>query len=988
MNLAGAIPWKVGFAAAAIAVATALQSLPRAGSAPASGVAAGTPTKAPKSFILKAGTLYVGDGAPQRNMAVVVRDGRVEFVRSADAELPGDLPMIDRSDAVVVPGFVVAESGLSDAFEERNRGLTFGTIVVFRTVDPTRRAIDGFSFVDRREAILASGVTTAYLAPGRARLVNGRGAVVKMAGGDIKDRTVRDPSDLSLSIGEAAENPPNYFDAPLPPSAENPIETGKPQMPRSRASGVYAIREAFEAAVAHAKSLRDAADPARRPPFDGEKAALAELLRSKTPVRIRATADVDVSAALALLKEYGLTGAIVGAREADKLAPQLKDAGIGAIVEIPVVGGVPADTPPRAQRPRDAAKTAAALAAAGVTVAVVPADDALITNIPLLLASAVRGGMSREAAVRAVSADSAKILGVSDRVGVLAPGRDADFLVLTGEPGDPSASVRETWSGGALVFDRAAGERARREAKNLPEARASVVVRAGWVYPMSGPPIRDGAVSIHDGKIIGVGRDVAVPRGARVIDAGPSAVITPGLIDGRSFLGLEGDATPLGAAHDLRYLAVPNNPDFRLAAAGGVTTALVQGVLYQGGGTPIAALKTGGSWRDVVLRESCGLGIPTQGFNLDGYRAILRRGKDYTDRWDKYFIEVDKQKEDAKKAAADGKKAEDKPEPKKDEKKEEAPAPSADPVTGTWEGELRGGPLPRPEAFTIKMRLHGDTITGTFSSRSPLARGQDIDFTDAKFKDNVITITITRPDIPFPIKFEGRIDKPDHMTGTVNAGGIQLDFEATRTEKAAPTLAAAPKGKKKGPEMPPVDEALEPFRRIFKGDGALVVRADTKNDIEGAIAVCVDEFKIPLVILGGAEADGVAPLMAAKKVALLSGPNLAMSRSDSNLPLIAEVAAAGAPVVLGTEAGNGSSHISEVGEAVVSRGVGADTVLRAFTLDAARAFRLDPRIGSLEPGKDGDLVVWSAAPFQADSRVKWVVVGGEVVAGESDSEAK
>ena len=173
------------------------------------------------------------------------------------------------------------------------------------------------------------------------------------------------------------------------------------------------------------------------PPFDGEKAALARLLRSKTPVRIRATADVDVSAALALLKEYGLTGAIVGAREADKLAPQLKDAGIGAIVEIPVVGGVPADTPPRAQRPRDAAKTAAALAAAGVTVAVVPADDALITNIPLLLASAVRGGMSREAAVRAVSADSAKILGVSDRVGVLAPGRDADFLVLTGEPGIP-----------------------------------------------------------------------------------------------------------------------------------------------------------------------------------------------------------------------------------------------------------------------------------------------------------------------------------------------------------------------------------------------------------------------------------------------------------------------------------------------------------------------------------------------------------------------
>lgn len=936
----------------------------------------GGSVKETKSFVLRTGTLYTGEGPPMRDAAVVVRDGKFELVRTAGASLPDDLPVIDRSDSIVMPGIVLAESGLADAFEERFRGMQLGTIVVHRNVDPRRRAIDGFAFPENRSPILAAGITTAYLEPGRARVVNGRGAIIKLSG-EGKERILRETADLSVGLGDAVLNPPNYFDPPLPPSAENPIVPGKRQFPRSRAGAVAALRRAFDDAIQRVKGGRvGAASEA----FDPETQELGELLRARVPVRIRTGNDADARAALAILRDYGLTGVLVGAGGAAAAARELKEGGVPVVVELPVVVGGGPDASIRQEIPRDAAATAAALAEAGVRVALAFADDARTTDTVLLMAAARRAGMSREAVVRALTSDAARIVGVSDRVGSIAPGRDADFLVLGGSPCDADASVRETWVSGARVFDRAAVEEERRGVRKLDPDRGSVVVKGGLVIPMAGEPIPNGEVAIYDGKIVGVGRGVSVPPGAKVIDAGPDAVITPGLVDARSFLGLDGDGTPFAAGVPIQFLAAPGSPDVRRAALGGVTTVCVQGGAFAGGGTAIAALKTGGSWRDAVVREACGIGIPTQGVNADGYRALLRRAKEYTDRWDKYFADVDKAKEEARKAAAEGRKAEEKPveankEDKPDGEIEKAPV---DPLTGTWEGELRGGPMPRPEPFTLKLRLKGETVSGSLSSQSPLARGQDVEFDNGTFKNDTFSVTLTRPEIPFPVKIEGRIDRPDHMTGTVNAQIVTLDFDATRTEKAAPALVQKAT-KRKGVEMPPVDDSLEPFRRLFKGGATLVVRADSKIDIELAVQVVVDEFKLPLAILGGQEADLVAPLLAAKKVGLVSGPQPLSGRRGRGLPLVVEAAAAGVPVAFGTESGTGAFHVSSVGAALVSRGVGADAVLRGFTVDAARIYRIDDRVGSLEPGKDGDVVVWDGLPFRGSSTARTVIVGGQVV---------
>jgi imidazolonepropionase-like amidohydrolase len=949
---------------------------------PGEGAVASGP--AAKSYILKAGWLYPGDGPPMRHATMVVRDGRIEWIREGTVELPNDLPVVDRSDSVVVPGFVAAESTLADAFEERSGVATFGTIVTFRNVDPLRRAIDGFSFVERRDALLSAGVTTAYLSPGQRRLVNGRGAIVKLAGGSAGERTLREVADLSLSIGDAPKNPPGKFEAPLPPSAENPITPAQPQFPRSRAGALYAIREAFDGAMRHAKEVFEAKSPRRRPPFDPELEELAELIKKRQSVRLRTNAAVDVEAGLSLFKDFGLGGTLVGAAEAEVHAAKLKEAGIGAIVEVPVVGAPLADINVRAEAPAQPARTAAILVKSGVRVAIAAANDAQWLDAPLLLASAMRAGMSRTEAVRCLTADAAKILNVGGNVGTLTAGRDADFLVLNGEPGDATTSVRETYVNGKVVFDRADVEARRREFRKVESNGGSIVVKAGLVIPLAGEPIANGSVAIQDGRILAVGRDVPVPRGARVIDAGPDAVVTPGLIDSRSFLGLEGDPTPVTGAVALELLANSRSPESRWVAAGGVTTVLLQGMQPAMPGTPVAAIKTGGLQQNAVVREVCGIVIPTQGNNADAYRQLLKRGKDYSDRWDKYFADLDKAREDAAKAGAESRKAEEKPDAKKDEAKPAAASEQAsvDPVTGTWEGEVWGGPLPRRESFLLKLKLRGDTVSGSFSSRSPLAGGQEMDFDNGKFKDNVITITITRPEIPVPLNIEARIDRPDHFTGKIDARVIALDMEATRIEKAAPSISIQGKAKKKGGlEMPPVDETLEPYRRLVKNDAALVVRADAKADVEAAIVAAVDEMKLSLVVWGGADTRDLAAAMAAKRVGLLTGPALLPSKSESGLPLITEMAMLGVPIAIGSESSTGAARIQEFGTFAVSRGVGADTVLRALTIDPAKLFRLDGRIGSLEPGKDGDLVIWSGMPFRANSEIRNVVIGGELVAG-------
>jgi len=258
-------------------------------------------------------------------------------------------------------------------------------------------------------------------------------------------------------------------------------------------------------------------------------------------------------------------------------------------------------------------ENAAILDRAGVLVAI-NTDDGITESRFLLRtgAIAVRGGMTEDAAVRALTINAAKLLHLDDKIGSLEKGKDADFVVLSGTPFSTFTQVLQTWIDGKKVFDvsdrrdRAyqTGGFALLDPSRLPEPLAPgtpptpvkmpgrgdhpaiqgsperFAVFAGRVHPVAGPAIADGVVLVEKGKIVAVGKrgQVAVPPGTPALTA---AVVTPGLIDAHSVVGLAG-AFNIPADQDQDEATDPNQADLRVLDGFNPAEPLLDFVLHEG----------------------------------------------------------------------------------------------------------------------------------------------------------------------------------------------------------------------------------------------------------------------------------------------------------------------------------------------------------------------------------------------------------------------
>jgi imidazolonepropionase-like amidohydrolase len=177
--------------------------------------------------------------------------------------------------------------------------------------------------------------------------------------------------------------------------------------------------------------------------------ALGEVLDGKRIVQNHTHRADDIISAIRLSKEFGYKLVLHHVSEGWKVAKEIKEANVPcSIIFIDSPGG-------KLEAVDLDIKTGAALEKAGVTVAY-HTDDG-ITDSRLLLRSAamgMRGGMSRQGAVESMTLSGAKMLGLEKRVGSLEIGKDADFVILDGDPFSVYTHVLETWVEGKKVFDR------------------------------------------------------------------------------------------------------------------------------------------------------------------------------------------------------------------------------------------------------------------------------------------------------------------------------------------------------------------------------------------------------------------------------------------------------------------------------------------------------------------------------------------------------
>ena len=184
-------------------------------------------------------------------------------------------------------------------------------------------------------------------------------------------------------------------------------------------------------------------------------------------------------------------------------------------------------------------------------------------------------------------------------------------------------------------------------------------------------------------------------------------------------------------------------------------------------------------------------------------------------------------------------------------------------------------------------------------------------------------------------------------------------------------------------------EALQP---VLAGRLPMLVIVDRASDIETALDLA-REFGFRLIVGGGAEAWQVAGRLAAARVPVLTGAMNNIPTSFATLGQRQENAGllrrAGVPVAIIGNAGGGDEEAFnvrnvryEAGNAV-AYGMSWDDALRAVTLAPAQIFGADGSIGTLQPGKVGNVVVWSGDPFEFASRAERVFVGGREIVERS-----
>ena len=192
----------------------------------------------------------------------------------------------------------------------------------------------------------------------------------------------------------------------------------------------------------------------------------------------------------------------------------------------------------------------------------------------------------------------------------------------------------------------------------------------------------------------------------------------------------------------------------------------------------------------------------------------------------------------------------------------------------------------------------------------------------------------------------------------------------------------------KKPTQPRYDPEKETLARVASGELPLIVEVHRAAEMRNLLDATARFERLRMIIAGGTEALAVAEQLKARKIPVIVWPApMGQSRPDQyaqyDLALAAQLKEAGVEVLLGSGGADAATRdLPLLAALAVGHGLGREAALEALTIGAARALDVADRIGSLEVGKDADLIVLDGEPLATTSRVHFVLSGGELVIEE------
>jgi imidazolonepropionase-like amidohydrolase len=388
------------------------------------------PEKKPVYTALVGGDVVTVTKGVLKGGTVLLKDDKIFKVGPA-VDLPEGTVKIDVTGKRVLPGFVATVA--------HNLALSGGSGKIADLLDP---------FSESVKLALAGGVTTAFVEPGGGGggLFGGGaapqapGAVIKMSYGTLDGMLVLEPASVSLATWM----------------------TGNP-------SEVYELRENLQKARAHLEKERDF--ERRRvenklragetpPKAAGPLEAYVKLLKGEIPGRLSAPNADDLRRALDLANEFKFKAVLTDVIEGWTIADEIGRAHAYCLVQ----PRAKAHAPRLSQKPAGSSiEQAAIFRKTGVKFALLPPNENVGTGgilgrdlqtLPLEGAFAIRGGLDEQTALEAITITAAEILGVETRLGSIEEGKDADLVVLDGDPFDYRTFVELTFVNGRLLYEK------------------------------------------------------------------------------------------------------------------------------------------------------------------------------------------------------------------------------------------------------------------------------------------------------------------------------------------------------------------------------------------------------------------------------------------------------------------------------------------------------------------------------------------------------
>ena len=362
--------------------------------------------------------------SPAFDGTVVLRDGKITEL-GADVVAPEGARIVDAGGHWLLPGFIdahvhlgVDEEGEGWAGNDTNE-MTDPVMAAVRAIDAVNPTEIGF------DDAISGGVTAVNVTPGSGNPIGGLAAAIRTHGRVVDEMVLREPSGLKAALGE---NPKRIYGE-------------QKKTPSTRLGVALTIRQAF--AKARAWMDQDEADR----DVDLVSEALAKVLSHEIPWRQHSHRADDIATALRIAEEYGFELVLDHGTESYLIADRV------AAAEVPVLYGPMIVSRSKVEVRNRSAKAPGILAAAGVKVSLI--TDHPVVPIEFLIhqaALAVKHGMDPVEALRAITINPAEVLGLSERLGSLEVGKDADLVLWDGDPLDTRHRAQRVWQAGREVM--------------------------------------------------------------------------------------------------------------------------------------------------------------------------------------------------------------------------------------------------------------------------------------------------------------------------------------------------------------------------------------------------------------------------------------------------------------------------------------------------------------------------------------------------------